>query len=154
MGNDVFNLQRFVEAQNRVYDSVVTELKNGRKTSHWMWFVFPQIKGLGSTPVSQYYAIGSCQEAKAYFDHPVLRQRLIELCEILMALPVKDPKLIFGSIDARKLRSSMTLFAFLTNEPVFFEIIDKFFCGNICSKTRRFIEGECPEALENYGRRM
>src|SRR6202012_5794487 len=114
MPNDPFNLQRFVEAQEdaAIYARALAELRGGRKQSHWIWFVFPQIAGLGSSPISQAYAIRSIEEARAYLSHPTLGPRLHESCEALL---VNDPSLtadqILGGIDAIKLRSSMTLFA-------------------------------------------
>src|SRR4029078_12612654 len=97
--NDVFNLERFVEAQDAVYDDVLAELKRGRKTSHWMWFVFPQLKGLGSSPMSQRFAISSLDEARAYLKHPVLGPRLIECCRLVVAIEGKDLHEIFGYPD-------------------------------------------------------
>lgn len=108
---DPFHLQRFVEAQAPVYERVCAELKNGRKQSHWMWFIFPQLAGLGRSPTAQYYAIASIDEARAYLAHPMLGSRLRACVEAI--LPWEDrrsAKEIFGPVDATKLRSSLTLF--------------------------------------------
>ena len=108
---DPFDLQRFVAAQDAVYDQVTAELAQGQKVSHWMWFVFPQIAGLGQSPTSKRYAITSVDEARAYLAHPVLGPRLLECAGILTRLTGHTAGQIFGGIDAQKLRSSMTLFA-------------------------------------------
>src|SRR3954453_19609355 len=109
--SDPHDLHRFVLAQEGVYDAAVSELRAGRKTSHWMWFVFPQIAGLGRSPTAQRYAIGSLAEAQAYLAHPVLGGRLRECTRVLTKLDETRAEAVFGSVDAMKLRSSMTLFA-------------------------------------------
>jgi uncharacterized protein (DUF1810 family) len=108
---DVFSLQRFVEAQDRVYAAVTSELNAGRKRSHWMWFVFPQVEGLGVSPTARHYAIGSLDEAQAYLRHPVLGARLVECTELVLARVGTPVGRIFGYPDDLKLRSSLTLFA-------------------------------------------
>src|SRR4051794_9884578 len=110
---DPFRLRRFVDAQDRggTYDAALAELRAGRKRTHWMWFVFPQIAGLGRSPMAQEYAIGSIEEARAYLEHPVLGARLRESARALTAHAGVTAQDIFGGIDAMKLRSSMTLFA-------------------------------------------
>jgi uncharacterized protein (DUF1810 family) len=108
---DPFDLQRFVEAQHRVYDTALTELRAGRKRSHWIWFVFPQIQGLGSSPTAIRYAITSLAEAKAYLDHEVLGPRLRECSRIVAGIEGASAEDIFGWPDNMKVRSSMTLFA-------------------------------------------
>jgi uncharacterized protein (DUF1810 family) len=127
--DDPFALRRFVEAQSRVYDTAVAELRDGRKTSHWMWFVFPQIAGLGRSPMAQKYALGSLAEADAYLAHPVLGPRLRECAEILTALAGSDAQAIFGGIDALKLRSSMTLFARAAPDDIFTAVLEQYFGG-------------------------
>jgi uncharacterized protein (DUF1810 family) len=123
-------VERFVTAQQGTYDAVVSELRAGRKTSHWMWFVFPQIAGLGRSPTAQHYAIASLEEAQAYLAHPVLGPRLLECARILTELDTTSPQAIFGSVDAMKLRSSMTLFAHAAPEqPVFREVLAQYFGG-------------------------
>ena len=128
-----YDLQRFVAAQDagRTYDQATAELRRGRKTSHWMWFVFPQITGLGQSPVSRMYAISGLAEAKAYLAHPVLGPRLVECAAIVAGLSGRTAEQIFGGIDALKLRSSMTLFLRAApDEPVFRQVLDQYFGGN------------------------
>jgi uncharacterized protein (DUF1810 family) len=128
--SDPHGLERFVRAQEGTYAAAVGELRAGRKTSHWMWFVFPQIAGLGRSPIAQRYAIGSLAEAQAYVGHPVLGARLVECARILTGLPGSSAEDVFGSIDALKLRSSMTLFARAApDEPVFAEVLAQYFGG-------------------------
>jgi uncharacterized protein (DUF1810 family) len=127
---DPFNLGRFVDAQAPVYEQVRRELKVGRKESHWMWFVFPQIAGLGQSPMSIRFAIASLDEAKAYLAHPVLGARIRECTQLSLDVEGKTARDIFGSIDEMKLRSSMTLFArAASDEEIFQRCIDKYFAG-------------------------
>jgi uncharacterized protein (DUF1810 family) len=124
------DLERFVTAQDSggTYQRAVAELRNGRKTSHWMWFIFPQIAGLGHSAMAKAYAISDLAEAKAYLAHPVLGPRLIECAEILAAHRGLSAEQIFGGIDAMKLRSSMTLFAHADpNEEIFKQVIDQYY---------------------------
>jgi uncharacterized protein (DUF1810 family) len=124
------DLERFVTAQDGggTYRRAVAELRNGRKTGHWMWFVFPQIAGLGRSTTAQAYAISDLAEAQAYLKHPVLGPRLVECAEIIASHRVPTAQQIFGGIDAIKLRSSMTLFAHADPEqPVFRQVIDQYF---------------------------
>jgi uncharacterized protein (DUF1810 family) len=126
------DLERFVTAQNSrgIYQHAVAELRNGRKTSHWMWFVFPQIAGLGRSATSQAYAISDLAEAKAYLAHPVLGPRLIECAEIVASHHGLTAEHIFGGIDALKLRSSMTLFAHADpDQRIFQQVIDQYYDG-------------------------
>ena len=130
--DDPYDLQRFVTAQDagRSYDQAIAELRRGRKTSHWMWFVFPQITGLGESPVSRLYAISGLAEAKAYLAHPVLGPRLVECAAIVAGLSGRTAEQIFGGIDALKLRSSMTLFLRAApDQPVFRQVLDQYFGG-------------------------
>lgn len=125
-----FNLERFVDAQAPVYDQARRELEAGRKQSHWMWFIFPQIKGLGQSAMSIRFAIASLDEAKAYLAHPVLGARLRECAQATLDLEGKSAREIFGSIDEMKFRSSMTLFARAAPaEGVFQRCLDKYFAG-------------------------
>jgi len=125
-----FDLERFVRAQAGVYRSVVAELRQGRKATHWMWFVFPQIAGLGRSPMSERYAIGSIGEARAYLAHPVLGPRLRECAGLVLATTGRSAEDIFGPIDVTKLRSSMTLFhRAAPDEPMFTEVLDRFYGG-------------------------
>jgi uncharacterized protein (DUF1810 family) len=128
---DPYRLERFVAAQDDgSYRDAVAELRAGRKTSHWMWFIFPQVAGLGRSAVAQHFAISSVDEAQAYLRHPVLGPRLRECAQILAGLDGKSADQILGSVDAMKLRSSMTLFMTATpDEPVFREVLDKYFGG-------------------------
>jgi uncharacterized protein (DUF1810 family) len=127
---DPFDLQRFVAAQAPVYEQVRRELKVGRKQSHWMWFIFPQIAGLGQSPMSVRFAIASLEETKAYLAHPVLGPRLKECARLALDVEGKTAREIFGSIDELKFRSSMTLFARAApDEDIFQRCIDKYFAG-------------------------
>ena len=129
--DDPFNLQRFVEAQAPVYERVRAELKNGRKQSHWMWFIFPQIAGLGHSTMAQRYAISSRREAEAYIKHAILGPRLLECTTLLLQVDGKSAHAILGSPDDMKFRSCMTLFAHAApEEQVFRAAIDKYFGGN------------------------
>jgi uncharacterized protein (DUF1810 family) len=135
---DPYYLQRFVAAQDAggSYDHAAAELRAGRKTSHWMWFVFPQIAGLGYSPAARMYAITSLEEATAYLAHPVLGARLIECATILTGLTGRTAEQIFGEVDALKLRSSITLFMHAApREPVFRQLLDRFFGGEPDSAT-------------------
>jgi uncharacterized protein (DUF1810 family) len=126
------DLQRFVEAQNSsgTYDQAVAELRRGRKVSHWMWFVFPQIAGLGRSGMAQAYAIADLAEAQAYLAHSVLGPRLVESAKIVAGHRDRTAEQIFGGVDAMKLRSSMTLFAQAApDEPVFTDVLQTFFDG-------------------------
>ena len=129
---DPYDLQRFVAAQDAggTYDRAVAELRAGRKASHWMWFVFPQIAGLGFSSTSRKYAITSLAEARAYLQHPVLGPRLAESAAILTSQRSRSAEQIFGGLDAQKLRSSMTLFMRAApGEPVFRQVLDQYFGG-------------------------
>jgi len=130
--DDPHCLQRFVDAQDEAgtYERALAELRAGRKTSHWIWFVFPQIAGLGHSPMAQAYAIASLEEARAYLDHPVLGPRLRESAQALLDLDAGSAEQILGDIDALKLRSSMTLFAHAAPEELLFQqVLDRFYGG-------------------------
>ncbi len=135
--NDPFGLSRFVEAQDRVYGSVLAELKSGQKRSHWMWFIFPQIAGLGHSATSMHYSIKSVEEARAYLGHPVLGKRLVECSAVLLDVEGRSASAIFGYPDDMKLKSSMTLFASAASDPhsVFDQVLDKYFQGQRDSAT-------------------
>src|SRR5919202_6959499 len=131
-GADPFDLDRFVQAQDEggTYAAALDELRRGRKTSHWMWFVFPQIAGLGSSLMSRNYAISSLAEARAYLEHPVLGPRLRQCAAVVADSPVDSAEQLLGGIDAVKLRSSMTLFLRADPaQPVFQRVLDKYFDG-------------------------
>ncbi|RUP04029.1 MAG: DUF1810 domain-containing protein [Mycobacterium sp.] len=124
------DLQRFVDAQARVYDAVLDELRAGRKRSHWMWFVFPQLRGLGSSPTADHYGIASLAEARAYLDHAVLGPRLRECVRLVNEIEGRSAEQIFGWPDNLKLRSSVTLFARATeNNRDFLALLDKYYGG-------------------------
>ena len=123
------SLERFVEAQEGVYPRALAELKAGKKQSHWMWFIFPQIAGLGHSAMAQMYAIASLDEARAYLAHPVLGARLRECCQAVMAVEGKSAHAIFGSPDDLKFRSSLTLFDTASPNDVFRAALDKYFNG-------------------------
>ena len=128
--SDPFDLQRFVDAQARVYHSVLDELRDGRKRSHWIWFVFPQIAGLGSSPTAARYAISSLDEARAYLAHPVLGPRLRECAQLVTRVQGRSVGQIFGSPDDLKVRSSMTLFARATSDnDDFVAVLEKYYDG-------------------------
>jgi uncharacterized protein (DUF1810 family) len=123
-----YNLERFTDAQERMYKYVKEELANGDKQSHWMWFIFPQIKGLGYSSTAQFYAVESLAEAEAYLQHPVLGSRL-ECCQLILDLNDTTAEAIFGFPDVLKLKSSMTLFGEASNLPVFQQVLDKYYNG-------------------------
>jgi len=132
MNVDPYRLDRFVDAQaDGVHARALNELLAGRKATHWMWFIFPQVAGLGTSPASLRYAIGSLEEAHAYLDHPVLGRRLVECAHAVLSHPDRTPRQIMGTPDDAKLRSSMTLFALAApdSEPVFQKVLDTFFSG-------------------------
>lgn len=128
--DDPFNLDRFVQAQRSSYATALAEVRAGRKRSHWMWFIFPQIAGLGFSPTSQHYAIKSIGEARAYLKHALLRERLIECMEALLALQERSANEIFGWPDDMKLRSCATLFAAAAPDmPLFQQVLNRYFDG-------------------------
>jgi len=134
------SLKRFVDAQQSDYQTALTEIKNGRKRSHWMWYIFPQIQGLGFSETSRFYAIKDLTEAEEYLDHPVLGPRLIEICDELLKLKTNSASQVFGDPDDMKLKSSMTLFAAANHtNTVFQQVLDKFFKGQQDNKTLQII---------------
>lgn len=133
-------MERFLKAQEYSYLLAKKELENGRKESHWMWYIFPQIKGLGRSSMANYYAIKDIQEAKAYLNHEVLKARLRELCHILLKLEEQDPVNVFGYIDAMKLQSCMTLFMQVDESGLYQKVLDKFYNGRVDEKTLELIK--------------
>ena len=124
------NLTRFLEAQDGVYEDALTEVKNGEKRGHWMWYIFPQISGLGFSETTRFYAIKNESEATEYLNHEILGTRLVEICTELLKLKTNDPVVVFGNVDSLKLKSSMTLFSLLENsKPEFQKVLDKFYGG-------------------------
>ena len=128
-------LQRFIEAQNDSYDQALKEIRNGRKLTHWIWYIFPQIKGLGFSYNSEYYGITSLQEARDYLENELLRKRLFKITESLLMHKGKDIESIMGDIDALKLKSSMTLFDAVLPGSIFGEVLDEFYGGERCRRT-------------------
>ena len=138
--HDAVSLHRFLEAQETAYAVALTEIQRGRKASHWMWYIFPQIQGLGFSATSRHYALASAHEAEAYARHPVLGARLVHLGEELLALESNDATRILGSPDDLKLRSCMTLFGALPGaHAVFQRVLDKFFGGKPDEHTLRLL---------------
>ncbi len=136
--NDPFDLNRFVDAQKSVYETALSELRRGRKTSHWMWFIFPQVAGLGQSAMSQRYAIADLEEAQAYLAHPVLGARLRECAKVVLTVEGRSASAIFGSPDDMKLQSSMTLFARADgNGSVFGKVLEKYYGGEEDGATLR-----------------
>jgi uncharacterized protein (DUF1810 family) len=139
--NDPYDLERFVEAQSRVIEQVRAELRQGSKRGHWMWFIFPQIRGLGASPTAVHFAIASRQEAAAYLKHPILGPRLVECTQLVLGVKGGTSEQIFGQIDSLKFRSSMTLFAQVTlKETVFQEALQKYFDGEADGSTLEILD--------------
>ena len=130
---DKINL--YLDAQENTYDNALAELKAGKKTSHWMWFIFPQIKGLGQSFDSYRYGLNSLEETKTFYNHPILGKRLKNLCNVLLNLNINDPEQIFGYTDALKLKSSMTIFYIATGEMIFKNVLAKYYDGQFDNKT-------------------
>src|SRR5215471_10293971 len=138
--SDDHNLQRFIDGQRSDYANALSEIKQGRKESHWMWYIFPQVLGLGYTSTSIFYAIKNLEEATAYLHHKVLGTRLLDISNALLDLETNDAHKIFGSPDDMKLRSCMTLFSLVPNaDKVFQAVLDKFFNGRKDEKTLQLL---------------
>jgi uncharacterized protein (DUF1810 family) len=139
--DDPFDLDRFVSAQDPVYSTALAELQAGRKTTHWMWFVFPQIEGLGYSSTSRFYSIKSMEEVRRYLEHPVLGARLAECVEAVLAVEGRSASEIFGYPDDLKLKSSMTLFANVAGPgSVFVRVLEKYFGGERDPRTLHLLE--------------
>ena len=139
INEDLFN--DFIQAQNTIYPSVLKELTEGQKRTHWMWFIFPQVKGLGQSTMSRRFAIESLEQARAYLQHDVLGARLIECAELLLLHPEKSALDIFGSPDNLKLQSSLTLFAFAAgNKCVFEQLLYQFYAGSYDINTIKILK--------------
>jgi uncharacterized protein (DUF1810 family) len=137
---DSYNLNRFVQAQERDYEQALSELERGRKQSHWMWYVFPQLDGLGSSPITKLYSIKSEDEARAYLKHPTLGPRLVECAEAILSVDGKSAREILGSPDDLKLKSCATLFAHVSPPGSVFErILEKFYAGERDAATLRLL---------------
>ena len=139
---NINSLDRFIKAQANTYKIAMSELKNGKKRTHWMWFIFPQLRGLGMSSISRYYGLEGIEEARAYLDHPVLSGRLYEACNELLKHKDKSALEIFGDIDEMKLKSSMTLFALASEDyTIFDEVLRCFFDGKMDEATVKLING-------------
>ena len=135
---DISHLDRFIKAQEKSYQIALKEIKNGRKLSHWMWFIFPQIDGLGMSSISRKYSIKTQQEARDYFNHHILGSRLIEITNALMKIDQKSARSIFGYPDDLKLKSSMTLFKIISHDDkLFSDVLIKYFNGEVCKQTEK-----------------
>ena len=135
---DPVGLERFVKAQQYDYDTALREIRSGRKRSHWMWYIFPQLQGLGFSSTAQYYGIRDLEEAMDYMEHPVLGARLVEISEALLTLGTSDPSAVMGYPDDLKLRSCMTLFELAAPEQtVFAQVLEKYYSGR---RDRRTLE--------------
>lgn len=132
---DIDNLERFVEAQAHSYGAALSEIKRGRKTSHWMWFIFPQLRGLGSSQMAQHYGVASLEEARSYLAHPVFGTRLRACVAALQDLPEANADQVFGSVDAMKLRSSLTLFTRAGGGSMFEAALQRWFSGEFDDRT-------------------
>ena len=135
------NLTRFLDAQEGVYEVALKEIKNGKKVSHWMWYIFPQINGLGFSETAKFYAIKNKEEATEYLHHDILGERLVVISTELLKSDTSNPTEVFGQVDSLKLRSSMTLFSLLESaNPVFQKVLDKFFDGTKDEKTIQLLQ--------------
>lgn len=137
----MYDLQRFLKAQERDYETALQEIRNGRKLSHWIWYIFPQVKGLGFSSTSDYYGIEDLEEAKAYLENDTLKARLLEISTALLDLETNNAREVMGSPDHLKLKSSMTLFAMADpNIPIFKQVIDKYYDGVLDEKTLKILK--------------
>ena len=138
---DKFNLNRFVEAQTNSYEAAMNELSQGKKMGHWIWYIFPQIEGLGSTDMTKLYSIKSTQEASAYLEHPILGKRLVESCEILLSLNATSISEVMGFPDDLKLRSSMTLFEYVSlPNSIFSKVLIRYFDNELDETSIKLIK--------------
>ncbi len=137
-----YDLERFISAQGYSYENVLSEKSTGKKTSHWIWYIFPQLKGLGHSYRSEYYGIENEDEAKSYLSHPILGSRLVEITETLLSLKESDPLKVMGSPDDLKLKSCMTLFAYISEDgSIYHRVLDKYFGGSRDDRTLSIIQG-------------
>ena len=140
MNMEDYDLDRFIEAHNDDYNRALNEVKSGRKLTHWMWYIFPQIAGLGMSETAKYYEIKSLDEARAYLNNELLKDHIIEISNALLELDKTDPVEVFGDVDALKLKSSMTLFSYVSDDEIFNKVIDKYFNGSKDLTTVRICE--------------
>ena len=131
------NLERFIEPSNLQYENALKEIQNGKKESHWIWYIFPQLRGLGFSQNSKFYGINDIDEAKQYLNHEILGPRLIKITETLLNLNKNDPIEIFGNIDSLKVKSCMTLFYYASKNVLFKNVINKYYKGEFCNNTIR-----------------
>lgn len=131
----MYDLDRFVKAQEKMYDIALNEIKNGKKNSHFMWYIFPQLKGLGYSEISNYYGISGLEEAKEYLEDEILGNRLYNITLELLKIDEDDPINIFGNVDALKLKSSMTLFDIVSDDEIFYDILKKYYGGKKDERT-------------------
>lgn len=136
-----YSLQRYVKAQENDYETALSEIKKGRKRSHWIWYVFPQFKEFAHSRIAEYYGIDDKGEAEAYLQHPILGQRIREISETLLLHKDKDVKGIFGELDAGKVRSCMTMFDYLSPNDVFGQVLDVFYGGKRGGRTLKVLNG-------------
>lgn len=150
MENQKTTLMRFLDAQNKMYLTAFSEIEKGKKETHWMWFVFPQIKGLGHSDTAKYYAIANLKEAQDFLQHPILGRHLIEISTLLLRWKQKSAEAIFGDLDALKLRSSMTLFSQIENaDTIFQEVLDVYFSGQFDSLTLSIINSTLHRTIDS-----
>lgn len=140
MVHDDYNISRFIDAQEGIYPIALQELQGGRKRSHWMWYIFPQLKGLGHSYNSKFYGISGTEEASEYLEDQILGQRLREVSNAILNLPTDDAVEVFGGIDSRKLMSSMTLFDLVSPNDIFARVLDKYFNGQRDNRTVNIIQ--------------
>lgn len=136
---EAYSLDRFVAAQERMYERALAEVRNGKKLTHWIWYIFPQLRGLGSSNNSLYYGIEGEYEARAYLQHPVLGSRLKEITAVLLNLNVTNIKEVFGELDAMKFCSCMTLFREVSEDDLFEKVINRYFHGIVDDKTLKLL---------------
>ena len=134
------NLERFIEAQERDYESALEEIRNGKKETHWIWYIFPQLKGLGMSYYADYYGIENLEEAKAYFENEYLRNHLLEITKSLLSIPTNNIKSVMDPPDDLKLKSSMTLFYEATKNEIFKQVLEKYYEGNLDEQTLRLLK--------------
>jgi len=136
------SLDRYVLKHEIYYEQALNEIKQGKKRSHWMWYIFPQIHGLGESSISRYYAIADANEAISYLEHVYLGSHLMEICHVLLKLDEDDPIIIFGQVDSFKLQSCMTLFLAVSEFALFQKVLDKFYNGKLDGTTMKILKGE------------
>lgn len=134
------NVSRFIKAQENMYETALAEVRNGKKESHWIWFVLPQLRGLGHSYNSNYYGLDGLEKTRLYLDNPILNAHLREAVGVLLSLPTNNPESIFGKLDALKLKSSMTLFDAAQPNDIYAKVLDKYFSGQRDKRTNAIIK--------------